>query len=122
MDLSVTKFFVLILPVFFAVMVFYVERSHATRGPLSSRADPSLVSRVFEQSRAALAERMAVKKQPRADDNTALSEAVRTSIRNLPPNEKRVQSVLRQFHAVSLPRLLLAPKISTNLFLSVLNL
>jgi hypothetical protein len=113
---------VLIVLLFFCVVVFYVELSHAARMRNFSSAEISVGARAFERSGAPTTEREAFKKTPLADKETAFSEPARTPSRDLPSKERRVEDALLNFRALSLPRLILAPKVSTNLFLSVLNL
>jgi hypothetical protein len=116
------KFFALIVLLFLCAVVLYVELSHAARVRSFPRAELSVGSRAFERRGTPPAQGDALKKMPLAGGEAAFSEPARTASRNIPPKEKRLETDSRNFRALSLPRLILAPKVSTNLLLSVLNL
>jgi hypothetical protein len=116
------KFSAPIFLLFFCAVVLYAESSHAARVRFFPRAQASLGARAFERSGALPAQQDALKKMPLAGGETAFSEPARTASRNIPPKEKRLETDACNFRALCLPRLILAPKVSTNLFLSVLNL
>jgi hypothetical protein len=108
----------LMLISFVAVAVFYAEYTYAARPPSS----PSVNSRGQKQKGAPIPEPSAIKKDPLVYEETLLSEAARTPWRNLSPKEQYGEIVRGYFKPVILPKLILAPKVSTNLLLSVLNL
>jgi len=116
------KISALLVVLFLGCAVFYVESSHASRIRSSSSAVWSVSYRSYERNGAPLGEHNALKKTPLVERETALSEPVQTPSRNLAPKEQRVETDSRNFRVLSVRRLILAPKISTNLFLSVLNL
>jgi hypothetical protein len=115
------KFIALAVPAFFCAVVFFVESGYAA-DRVFTRARPVVWSGVSEPRGSHPGQPDALKKVPLVDDETALSEPARTSSRNLAAKEKGAETDARNFRQIALPRLILAPKVSTNLFLSVLNL
>jgi hypothetical protein len=112
----------LIVILFLAAAVFYVESGHAARRRFSARSLGSADSSRSGKSGAPADERKTLKRGMDIDDESALSELARTPSRNLSLKEKRFEVVFGDFLLVSFPRLILAPKVPTNLFLSVWNL
>jgi hypothetical protein len=116
------KFFALVVILFLAAAAFYVESGHAARRHFSARALGSAGSSRSGKSGAPSDERKTLKRGMDIDDGSALSDTDQTSSRNLSPKEQRFEIVFGDFHLVSFPRLILAPKVPTNIFLSVWNL
>jgi hypothetical protein len=116
------KIFALVVVLFLSAAAFYVESGHLTRRRFSARAHGSADSSRPGKSGAASDERKTLKRGMDIDDESALSDDDQTSSRNLSPKEKRFEVVFGDFHLVSFPRLILAPKVPTNIFLSVWNL
>jgi hypothetical protein len=112
----------LIVILFLAAAVFYVEAGHAARRRFFARVLGSAGSSRPGKSGASSDERKTLKRGMDIDDESALSDADQTPPRNLSPKKKRFEVVFGDFHLVSFPRLILAPKVPTNLFLSVWNL
>ena len=112
----------LVVILFLAASVFYVESGRAARRHFSARSLGSAGSSRSRKSGAPSDERKTLKRGMDIDDESALSDADQTSPRNLSPKEKRFEVIPGQFSLVSLPRLILAPKVPTNIFLSVWNL
>jgi hypothetical protein len=107
---------------FFNVAGFYVESHHAARGRFASGGFPSVTSRTPEKSNAPLEERKTLKRGLYVEDESVLSDPVRAESRNPLPEKKRAETPGGNFRLISLSRFILTPKISTNVFLSVLNL
>jgi hypothetical protein len=116
------KFSSLVVILFLAAAVFYVESGHTARRRFSSRGFRAAGASRSEKSSAPADERKTLKRGMEADDESALSDTDQTPPRNLSPKEKRFEVVFGDFHLVSFPRFILAPKVPTNLFLSVWNL
>jgi hypothetical protein len=116
------EFFALVVPAFFCAVVFFVESGYAACDRVFVSARPVLWSGVSEPRGSHPGQPGALKKVPLVNDQTALSEPARTSSRNLAAKEKGAETDARNFRQIAMPTLILAPKISTNLFLSVLNL
>jgi hypothetical protein len=116
------KFSALAVILFLAAAAFYVESGHAARRRFISRVLRAAGASHSEKGRAPSDERKTLKRGMDIDDESALSDTDQTSSRNLSPKEKRFEVVFGDFHLVSFPRLILAPKVPTNLFLSVWNL
>jgi len=120
MFLRANKYSALVVLLFIVVAAFYVE-SRAGRKRFLARKFPSVVSHDTERNHMPSAARKALKKGWYFEDES-LSDPVRAESRNLSSKGQRVEFVGGNFRLVSLPRLILAPKVATNLFLSVLNL
>jgi hypothetical protein len=116
------KFFALAVILFLAAAALYVESGHVARRRFFARAHGFAGSSRPAKSGAPSDERKTLKRGMNIDDESALSDADQTSSRNLSPKEKRFEVIPGQFSLVSLPRLILAPKVPTNIFLSVWNL
>lgn len=116
------KIFALVVVLFLSAAAFYVESGHATRRRFSARAHGFADSSRPGKNGAHSDERKTLKRGKDIDDESALSDADQTSSRNLSPKEKRFEVISSQFPLFSLPRLILAPKVPTNIFLSVWNL
>jgi hypothetical protein len=119
MLLRAQKIFALIVLLALVAAIFYVESGHA-RARFSSRAPRP--AHAGENSGASRDERKTLKRAMDIDDESALSQTARTPSRNLTPKEKRFEVVFGQIAPVSTPRLIAAPKVPTNIFLSVWNL
>jgi hypothetical protein len=109
------------LILFFGVAVLYVERGRVGgRGFGISR---SARSRAAERNNAPLTDRKTLKRALYVDDDeSTLSESARPSPRNLTPKERRSRASNGSFHAISAAGLNFAPKVTTSVFLAVLNL
>jgi hypothetical protein len=116
------KFAALTVLLFLSFATLYVELHHAARGRFASGVFPSVTSRTPEKSNAPLEERKTLKRGLYVEDESALSDLARAESRNLSLSEKRAEVPDGNFRVVSLSRLVHAHKVSTNLFLSVLNL
>jgi hypothetical protein len=116
------KFSSLVVILFLAAAVFYVESGHVAHRRFSSRGFRAASASRSEKGSAPSDERKTLKRGLYVEDESALSDTDQTSSRNLSPKEKRFEVVFGDFHLVSFPRLILAPKVPTNLFLSVWNL
>jgi len=110
----------LIVMALLVVAAFYVE-SRVGRKCFSSRSFRSVSFRASERSGGTAGERSTLKRGWYVEDEIP-ADPVRAETRNLSPSGGRGEVVPEKFSSVSLPRLILAPKISSNLFLSVLNL
>jgi hypothetical protein len=116
------KFFALAVILFLAAAALYVESGHVARRRFFARAHGSADSSRPGKNGAHSDERKTLKRGMDIDYESALSDADQTPSRNLSPKEKRFEVISGQFPLVSLPRLILAPKVPTNIFLSVWNL
>ncbi len=116
------KFAALAVLLFFSFGTVCVELRHAARGRFASGVFPSVASRTPEKSNAPLEERKTLKRGLYVEDESALSDLARAESRSLSLPEERAEVPDGDFRVVSLSRLVHAHKVSTNLFLSVLNL
>jgi hypothetical protein len=116
------KFAVLAVLVCFSFATLYVESRHAAHGRFASGVFRSVASRVPERSNAPLGEIKTLKRGLYVEDESALSDSPRAGSRDPSPEKKPAETPGENFRLVSLARIVLTTKISTNVFLSVLNL
>lgn len=116
------KFAALAVILLLGLATLYVELHHAARGRFAAGVFPRIASRIPQGSNAPLGERKTLKRGLYVEDESALSDLARVESRNPLPEKKRAETPGHNFRLISLSRIIRTPKISTNVFLSVLNL
>ena len=115
------KFLALAVALFLGFAVLYGGFGAGARGRHSSKF-LYVKSRTPEKSKVPLAERKTLKRALYVEGESLLSDPDGNEYRDLSPKERRGEIPDANFRSVPLFRVIHAPKVSTNLFLSVLNL
>jgi hypothetical protein len=118
MSSSTRRIAAVIIALFLGIAVLCVDRGRAA----GARRTGLSTSRSAEKSNAPLPERKTLKRGLCIDDETSLSDLARIPSRNLSYKERRAEIANAGFGAPSFPGFVFTSKVSTSVFLSVLNL